>query len=88
MREGHVIGSGGGCEEVVDGPLPPFEGGIVLGDLARIVEGVPGVDLDGESEAREEGKGEVEAGEGLADGSCGEGGEEGVRYRVDAEAMF
>lgn len=62
MWEGQVIGAGGGGEKVGDGPLPPFEGGIVLRDLARIVEGVPCVDLDGESEAREEGKGEVEAG--------------------------
>lgn len=41
--------------------MPPFEGGVVLGDLAEGVESVPGVDLDGEGEAGEDGEGEVEA---------------------------
>lgn len=61
LREGHVGGGGGGGEEVVDGPLPPFEGGVVLGDLAGRGESVPGVDLDGEGEGWEDGEGEVEA---------------------------
>lgn len=35
-----------GLEEVVHGPLPPFESRIILGDLALGIEDVPGVDLD------------------------------------------
>ena len=47
-------------DEVVEGPLPPFEGGIVHGYLTIWSEDVPGFDLDGDDEIVEEGEGEVE----------------------------
>ena len=49
-------------DEVVEGPLPPFEGGIVHGYLAIRSEDIPGFNFDGNNEVLEEGKGEVEPG--------------------------
>ena len=46
-------------DEVVEGPLPPFEAGIVHGYLAIWSEDVPGFDFDGDDEIVEEGEGEV-----------------------------
>jgi len=56
-----VVGGRGRGEEVVDSPLPPSEGGVVLRYLTKAVEGVPGFDLDREGEAGEDGEGEVES---------------------------
>ena len=47
-------------DEVVEGPLPPFEGGIVHGYLTIWSEDIPGFDFDGNDEVIEEGEGEVE----------------------------
>ena len=47
-------------DEVVEGPLPPFEGGIVHGYLTIWSEDVPCFDFDGDDEVVEEGEGEVE----------------------------
>ena len=47
-------------DEIVEGPLPPFEGGIVHGDLAIWSKDVPGLDLDGNDKVLEEGEREVE----------------------------
>ena len=47
-------------DEVVEGPLPPFEGGVVHGNLAIGSEDVPRFDLDGDNEVLEEGEGKVE----------------------------
>ena len=55
-------GSRGSClNEVVKGPLPPFEGGIVYGYLAILSEDVPGFDFDGNDQVVEEWEGEVES---------------------------
>ena len=61
MRKCHVGGCGSCLDEVVKGPLPPFEGGIVHGDLAIVSEDVPRFDFDGDDEVVEEGEGEVES---------------------------
>lgn len=45
------------ADQVVDNPLPVLEGGVVLGDFAFAVVGVPGVDVDGKNEVQ---GGEVE----------------------------
>ena len=47
-------------DEIVKGPLPPFKGGIVHGDLAILIEDVPRFDFDGDDAVLEEGEGEVE----------------------------
>ena len=56
----HVGGCGGCLDEVVEGPLPPFEAGIVHGYLAIWGEDVPGFDFDGDDEIIEEREREVE----------------------------
>lgn len=61
LRHGCILGVCGGGEEVVDGPCPPFEGSIVLRDLAVGVEGVPGVDLERYGEGGEEREFECES---------------------------
>ena len=40
---------GRSADQVVDDPLPVFEGGVVLGDFAFAVVGIPGVDVDGKN---------------------------------------
>ena len=60
LRKGHIGGCGGCLDEVVECPLPPFEGGIVHGYLTIWSEDVPGFDFDGDDEVVEEGEGEVE----------------------------
>ena len=60
LRNCHVRGFGGCLDEVVKGPLPPFEGGIVHGYLTIWSEDIPGFDLDRDDEVVEEGEGEVE----------------------------
>ena len=60
FRKCHVGGCGGCLDEVIEGPLPPFKGGIVHGYLAIRSEDVPCFDLDGDDEVIEEGEGEVE----------------------------
>ena len=47
-------------DKVVEGPLPPFKGGIVHRYLAIWSEDVPGFNFDGDDEIFEEGEGEVE----------------------------
>ena len=63
MRKRHIVGRGSCLDEVVKGPLPPFEGGIVHGDLAILIEDVPRFDFDGDDAVFEEGEGEVEPAE-------------------------
>ena len=46
---------------MVEGPLPPFEGSVVHGDLAIGSKDVPRFDFDGDDEVVEEGKGEVKS---------------------------
>lgn len=60
LRKCHVGGCGGCLDEVVEGPLPPLEGGIVHGYLTIWSEYIPGFDFDGNDEVVEEGEGEVE----------------------------
>lgn len=62
QRHGRLCGScrelfARGLKEVIEGPLPVFEAGVVLGDLTFGVVGVPGADLDGDDEVE---GGEVE----------------------------
>ena len=38
------------ANQIVDGPLPVFEGGVILCDFAFAVVGVPRVDVDGDDE--------------------------------------
>lgn len=64
--------------EVVEGPLPPFEGGIVHGYLAIWSEDVPGFDLDGNDEVFEEREGEVEPVEWAVSSFCVEVGSDRV----------
>lgn len=61
LRYSHIMCRRGGGEQEIDGPLPPFECGVVHAYLAEVVEGVPGVDLEGDGGVGEEGEGEVEA---------------------------
>lgn len=63
LRKRHVVACGSCLDEVVKGPLPPLEGGIVHGNLAIRSEDVPRFDFDGDDEVLEEGKGEVEPAE-------------------------
>lgn len=65
-------------DEVVEGPLPPSEGGVVHGYLAILSKDVPGFDFDGDDEILEEGKREVESVEWSVSPSCVEVGSDGV----------
>ena len=60
FRKRHVGGRGCCLDEVVEGPLPPFEGGIVHGYLTIWSEDIPSFDFDGNNEVLEEREGEVE----------------------------
>ena len=63
LRKRHIGGRGSCLNEVVKGPLPPFEGGVVHGNLAIGSEDVPRFNFDGDDEVLEEGEGEVESAE-------------------------
>lgn len=51
LCESQIIGLGRGAQQRIDGPLPPLERGIVFRDLPLVVESVPCVDLNRDSEA-------------------------------------
>ena len=65
-------------DEVVKGPLPPFEGGVVHGNLAIGSEDVPRFDFDGDDEVLEEGEREVESAEWGVSSFCAEMGNDGA----------
>lgn len=60
---GHAVGCSGGTKKIVDGPLPPLECDVVLGELAGGIKGAPGVHLEWDHKVGKDREGEVEPGE-------------------------
>ena len=61
LCQGEVVGLGERPQQEVNCPVPPFEGRIILCDLALLIERIPRVDLDGDFKAFQGWEYEIEA---------------------------